>query len=324
MEESAVNRTTMNDVHPCYEIHNSNYLFTNSPSVMCVLLYSFLVLLSVVTICGNMLVILSVICFKQLQSPTNYLILSLALADLLVGILVHPLSMAFSLSSCIYHEELFCKIRASFDISLSSCSILHLCCISVDRYYAVCRPLTYESKITNSVVVVMILTSWVVSVLIGISILIGGLNNEQCEEQCFIDILLENTVGPVFSFYLPVIIMLCIYLKIFLVAQRHVRSIRNTTALADVSKMQSKATKTLAVVLGAFLLCWTPFFLCITFGPFTPLSIPVSVIETLNWLTLANSMLNPFIYAFFYSRFRVAFKMIISGKIFQPDFNSLP
>lgn len=320
----AVNRTAMDDVHPCYEIHDFNYIFTSSPSIMCVLLYAFLVILSAVIIGGNMLVILSVICFKQLQSPTNYLILSLALADLLVGLLVYPLSMAFSLSSCVYHEELFCKIRASFDISLSSCSILHLCCISVDRYYAVCQPLTYESKITNSVVGVMILVSWVVSVLIGIAILIGGLNAEQCEERCFIDILLENTVGPALSFYLPVVIMLCIYLKIFLVARRHVHSIRSTTALADVSKMQRKATKTLAIVLGAFLLCWTPFFLCITFGPFTPLSIPVSVIETLNWFTLTNSMLNPFIYAFFYSRFRVAFKTIISRKIFQPDFNTLP
>lgn len=316
MEESAVNRTAMNDVHPCYEIHDFNYIFTNSPSIICVLLYIFLAILSVVTVCGNMLVILSVICFKQLQSPTNYLIISLALADLLVGILVYPLSMAFSLSSCLYHEELVCKIRASFDISLSSCSILHLCCISIDRYYAVCRPLMYESKITNSVVVVMILICWVVSVLIGISILIGGLNDEQCEEGCFIDVLLENTVGPVLSFYLPVVIMLCIYLKIFLVAQRHVRSIQSTAALADVSKMQRKATKTLAIVLGAFLLCWTPFFLCVTVWPFSPLSIPVSAIETLNWFTLANSMLNPFIYAFFYSRFRVAFKTIILGKIF--------
>lgn len=324
MDASAVNGTAMHDVHPCYEIRDSNYIFTNTPSIMCVLLYTFLVMLSVVTICGNVLVILSIICFKQLQSPTNYLLLSLALADLLVGILVYPLSMAFSLSSCLYREELFCKIRASFDITLSTSSILHLCCISVDRYYAVCRPLTYDSKITSSVAAVMIATSWVVSVLIGVSILISGLSDEQCEEQCFIDVLFENTIGPVLSFYLPVIIILCIYLKIFLVAQRHVRSIRSTTALADVSKMQRKATKTLAVVLGAFLLCWTPFFLCITFAPFTPLSVTASVIETLNWFTLANSMLNPFIYAFFYGRFRTAFKRIIFGKIFQPDFNTLP
>ncbi|XP_042370371.1 trace amine-associated receptor 1-like, partial [Plectropomus leopardus] len=77
----------------------------------------------------------------------------------------------------------------------------------------------------------------------------------------------------------PVIIMLCIYLKIFLVAQRQARSIQNTKSRATV------------------------------------MSIPV--FDTLNWLALSNSLLNPFIYAFFYSWFRSAFRMIISGKVFQ-------
>uniref|UniRef100_A0A4W6D1Q9 G-protein coupled receptors family 1 profile domain-containing protein n=1 Tax=Lates calcarifer TaxID=8187 RepID=A0A4W6D1Q9_LATCA len=296
-----------------------------TPSVMCVLLYIFLVLLSVITICGNFLVIISIIYFKQLHTPTNYLILSLAVADLLVGIVVFPFSMAFSLSSCLYHEGLFCKVRSSCDISLSTCSILNLCCISVDRYYAVCQPLTYRSKINHCVVVIMILVSWGISALIGIGVIIAGLNNEKCEDRCLIDVLMANTIGPIFSFYLPVIIMLCIYLKIFLVAQRQARSIHNTNCQstksgATVSKMERKATKTLATVLGVFLLCWTPFFFCITFLPVSNNSVPVPVIETLNWLTLSNSMLNPFIYAFFYSWFRSAFRMIISGKIFQGDF----
>ncbi|XP_044025385.1 trace amine-associated receptor 1-like [Siniperca chuatsi] len=320
------NRTAIvNDIHPCYEIDNFNYILTNIPSIICVLLYIFLALLSVVTICGNLLVIISIIYFKQLHTPTNYLILSLAVADLLVGIIVFPFSMAFSLSSCLYHEDLFCKVRGSFDISLSTCSILNLCCISIDRYYAVCQPLTYRTKINHRVVVVMILVSWGVSVLIGISVIIAGLNNDKCEERCLIDVLIKNTIGPILSFYLPVIIMLCIYLRIFLVAQRQARSIQNTTCQgtksgATVNKMERKATKTLAIVLGVFVLCWLPFFLCVTFVPFSNNSVPGSVVETLNWLTLSNSMLNPFIYAFFYRWFRSAFRMIISGKIFQGDF----
>nr|XP_046230027.1 trace amine-associated receptor 1-like [Scatophagus argus] len=324
--ELSVNRTTIGtEIHPCYEIDNFNYKLTNNPSIMCVLLYIFLVSLSVITICGNLLVLISIIYFKQLHTPTNYLILSLAVADLLVGIIVFPLSMAFSLSSCLYYEDLFCKVRGSFDISLSTCSILNLCCISIDRYYAVCQPLTYRTKINHSVVAIMILVSWVVSALIGIGVITGGLNNDKCEDRCLIDVLIANTVGPILSFYLPVIIMLCIYFKIFLVAQRQANSIQNKTCQgtksgATVSKMERKATKTLAIVLGVFLLCWTPFFLYITFVPLSNKSAPVPVIETLNWLALSNSMFNPFIYAFFYSWFRAAFRMIISGKIFQGDF----
>ncbi|XP_044026033.1 trace amine-associated receptor 1-like isoform X3 [Siniperca chuatsi] len=324
--ELTINGTyTINDIHPCYESDNTTYVFTSNPSITCVLLYIFLGSLSVVTICGNLLVIISIIYFKQLHIPTNYLILSLAVADLLVGVLVFPFSMAFTVSSCLYHEDLFCKIRDSFDVSLCTSSILNLCCISIDRYYAVCQPLTYRTKINVHVTVIMILVSWGISALIGIGIIIAGFSQGTCEEMCSVDVVMANTMGPVFSFYFPAIIMLCIYLKIFLVAQRQAKSIQNTTCQstksgATVSKMERKATKTLAIVMGVFLLCLTPYFLCVNFQPFAYNPPPVLVIETLNWLTLSNSMLNPLIYAFFYRWFRSAFRMIISGKIFQGDF----
>ncbi|XP_024866348.1 trace amine-associated receptor 1-like [Kryptolebias marmoratus] len=288
------------------------------------MLYGFLTLLSVVTVCGNFLVIMSVFYFKQLHTPTNFLILSLAVTDLLVGIIVFPLSTAFSFNSCMYHEDLFCKIRDSFKIYLCTCSILHLCCISIDRYYAVCHPLTYKSKISRHVVVIMIGVSWSASVLIGIAVTTPK-SEKKCQETCFIDVLMAS-LGPIFAFYLPLIIMLCIYQKIFLVAQRQARSIQARTKFgATVSKMERKATKTLVVVLGVFLFCWTPCFLCIAFVPFNNNSVPIPVIKSLVCLALTNSTLNAFIYAFFYSWFRSAFKIIMSGKILHgEDQGSLP
>ncbi|XP_047430030.1 trace amine-associated receptor 1-like [Mugil cephalus] len=314
----------VDDIHPCYESYNLTFIFTSNPSIVCVLLYVFLGSLCLVTICGNLLVMISIIYFKQLHTPTNYLILSLAVADLLVGVLVFPFSMAFTVTSCLYHENLICKIRDSFDVSLCTSSILNLCCISIDRYYAVCQPLTYRTKINTRVTLIVILLCWGVSVLIGIGIIIAGFSQGTCEEMCSVDVVVANTIGPVFSFYLPAIIMLCIYLKIFLVAQKQVKSIQNTTCRstksgAIVSKMERKATKTLAIVMGVFLLCLTPYFICVVFQPLADNPPSVPVIETLNWLALSNSMLNPLIYAFFYSWFRSAFRMIISGKIFHSN-----
>ncbi|XP_023125004.3 trace amine-associated receptor 1-like [Amphiprion ocellaris] len=310
-------------IHPCYESNNASYFFTSNPSIICVLLYMFLGSLSVVTICGNLLVIISIIYFKQLHNPTNYLILSLAVADLLVGVLVFPFSMVFTVTFCLYHEDFMCKMRDSFDVSLCTSSILNLCCISIDRYYAVCQPLTYRTTITAHVTVIMILVSWGVSAFVAVGIITAGFSQGTCEETCTVDIIMANIMGPVFSFYLPAIIMLSIYLRIFLVAQKQVNSIQNTTKSgAAVSRMERKATKTLAIVMGVFLLCLTPYFLCIGLQLFASHSTPVPVIETLNWLTLSNSMLNPFIYAFFYSWFRSAFRMIISGKIFQEDLSN--
>ena len=74
--------------------------------------------------------------------------------------------------------------------------------------------------------------------------------------------------------------------------------------------------------MGVFLMCWLPFFLLTTFLSFHHVYMPLSLNELVNWLALTNSTLNPFIYAFFYSWFRSAFKMIISGKIFQGDFSN--
>ncbi|XP_058470016.1 trace amine-associated receptor 1-like [Solea solea] len=315
----------VDDLHPCYESTNTSYVFASDPSLTCVLVYIILGLLSVATICGNLLVIISIIYFKQLHTPTNYLILSLAVADLLVGVLVFPFSMAFTVTSCLFHQDFMCQIRDSFDVSLCTASILHLCCISIDRYYAVCQPLTYKVKINVRVTAVMILVTWGISALIGICIIIAGFSQGTCEETCSVDVVMANTMGPVFSFYLPAIIMLAIYFKIFLVAQQQVKSIQNTTfqstsSGAAVSKMEKKATKTLATVMGVFLLCMIPYFLCIVFQPLTYYPPPIPLIETLNWLTLSNSMLNPLIYAFFYSWFRSAFRIIISGKIFKGDF----
>ncbi|KAK2809439.1 hypothetical protein Q5P01_000541 [Channa striata] len=314
-----------NNIHPCYQTVNFSYVRTSSPSAVCVLIYILLGLLSVTTICGNLLIIISIMYFKQLHTPTNSLILSLAVADLLVGILVCPFSMAFSLSSCLHYEDLFCKVRGSFDVTLSTSSILNLCCISVDRYYAVCHPLTYRTKINGWVVVVMIVVSWGASAVVAISLVIAGLNQGECKEKCVFDVALATTVGIVLSFYLPLIIMLCFYLKIFLVAQRQARSIHITACQskrpgAAVSRMERKATKTLATVMGVFLICWTPFFLCMTFQSVSDYAASAPVIETLNWLALSNSMLNPFIYAFFYKWFRSAVRIIVSGKIFQGDF----
>ncbi|XP_061602950.1 trace amine-associated receptor 1-like [Cololabis saira] len=299
MEAEQSDNTSVNVIHPCYESHDATLIFTSNPSITCVCLYVFLGLLSLITICGNLLVIIAIIYFRQLHTPTNYLILSLAVADLLVGVLVFPFSMTVTVTSCWYNEDLFY------------------------RYFAVCQPLTYKSKMTDRIVGLMILLSWGVSALIGIGIIVAGFNQGKCEESCVIDALISTTLACIFSFYIPVIIMLSIYLKIFLVALKQVNSIQSTThqcSRAAVSKMERKATKTLAVVMGVFIFCWTPYFLCIIFQPLLNDVTPIAVIETLNWLTLSNSTLNPFIYAFFYKWFRSAFIMIISGKIFQGNF----
>ncbi|XP_059212943.1 trace amine-associated receptor 1-like [Centropristis striata] len=258
---------------------------------------------AILIMCGNLLVIISIIYFKQLHTPTNYLILSLAVADLLVGVVVLPFSIILTVTSCWYLEYL------------------------LYRYYAVCQPLSYRTKMNVHVIVVMILLNWTVSALLGIGITIRGLNEGKSNRCVIFQHTSSAIMGTAFVFYIPAFIMFSIYLKIFIVAQRQARSIQNTTCQrkksgAAISKRERKATKTLAVVMGVFLICWTPFVLCITSYPLSNYTTPVPLIETFKWLGWSNSMLNPLVYGFFYRWFRSSFRMIISGKIFQGDFTN--
>ncbi|XP_029966729.1 trace amine-associated receptor 1-like [Salarias fasciatus] len=295
-----------------------------SVTVTSYLLCAFVGSLSVLVTCGNCLVIISIMYFKQLHTPTNYLILSLAVADLLVGIIVLPFSTVLSVTLCWDVTGLLCKVRGFFDMLLCTSSILNLCFISIDRYFVVCQPLTYRTKMNTRVTGIMILVSWAVPAVLSIGIALRDRNRQQSAASNMKCDIYQNTqstlAGAIFAFYLPAVIILSIYLKILMVAHRQARSIQiMTKSGAAVSKMERKATKTLAVVVGVFLMSWTPFFLSITCHSLTNYSLPGPVLETLKWFGWSNSMLNPLVYGLFYSWFRRAFKMIISGKVFQGD-----
>ncbi|XP_036406081.1 trace amine-associated receptor 4-like [Megalops cyprinoides] len=294
-------------------------------------MYMFMVATILMTICGNLLVIISISHFRQLQSPTNLLVLSLACVDCLLGTFVMPYSTVRSVESCWYYGETVCKIHSGFDVTMSIASILHLCLISVDRYLAICKPLLYRSRVTMEKVSGLIGITWLFSfgVMLARVNLVGieeMLMMHSCVGTC-VQIFNKKwgVVAAFVAFFIPGAVMASLYMKIFHVARRHVRVIHGSKARpgalhdknSNSEHKEKKAAKTLGIVMGVFMLCWLPFFIMLVTNPFLNFSTPSNVADALVWFGYFNSTCNPLIYGFFYPWFRKVFKMIISGRIFD-------
>lgn len=167
----------------CHNIINISCVTRNWSNDVRASLYSLMMIIILVTLFGNLIVIISISHFKELHTPTNWLIQSMATVDFLLGCLVMPYSMVRSVDRCWYFGEVFCKIHTGTDIMLSSASIFHLSFISIDRYYAVCDPLRYKAKISILVIFVMIFISWSIPALFAFGIIFLELNIKGTEQM---------------------------------------------------------------------------------------------------------------------------------------------
>ncbi|XP_078504112.1 trace amine-associated receptor 3-like [Lissotriton helveticus] len=297
-------------------------------------MYSFLVVSITITIFGNLAIIISISHFKQLHSPTNFLILSMAATDFLLGFIIMPYSMIRSVEKCWLFGDMFCRIHYSFDLMLSVISIFHLCSIAVDRFYAVCDPLRYSTKMTMAVIRGLVVFCWSVPAVFAFGVVItdshvSGIEGYETLVACFS--LCPITFNKLWSivmfiacFFAPGSVMVGIYIKIFVVSKRHAQIIKQMSSMGHdeanhnlSNKTDRKAAKTLGIVMGVFLACWLPVFIVILIDPVLGYSTPEDLFDALNWLGYINSTCNPLIYGFFYPWFRKALGYIVSGKIFE-------
>ncbi|KAG7317611.1 hypothetical protein KOW79_018646 [Hemibagrus wyckioides] len=178
------------------------------------MLYSLLILAIVF---GNVLVCLAVVREKSLQTTTNYLVVSLAVADLLVASLVMPWAVYLEVvgGSWLF-SRLYCNIFVMLDVMMCTASILNLCAISIDRYTAVVMPVLYNT--TNSSrkrVSVMIATVWILAFAVSCPLLFG-FNTTDDPLVCSISNPDFVIYSSVVSFYLPFIVTLLVYVRIYI------------------------------------------------------------------------------------------------------------
>ncbi|GAA6215381.1 D(4) dopamine receptor-like [Lates japonicus] len=350
------------------------------------------VLLIVVIICGNLLVCLSVFTEKALKTTTNYFIVSLAVADLMLAVLVLPLFVYSEFQDGVWTlSTTICDGLMTMDVMLCTASIFNLCAISIDRFIAVSIPLNYNRKHVDLRQVVLLSATWIVALAVASPIMFG-INNVPGRDPT--ECKLENTdyvlYSSVCSFFIPCPIMLLLYCGMFRGLRRWEEArkakLRNsiqacrklqeaaaslpplaslppplppiiereltdnpdepstfpstdrpfhseykdgpvpTVSFAEIkfnpdphrrkrakiNSRERKAMKVLPVVVGAFLFCWTPFFVLHTMrARCQDCQVPPALMSIVTWLGYVNSALNPVIYTVFNTEFRNFFKKFL-------------
>ncbi|EAA06361.5 AGAP000045-PA [Anopheles gambiae str. PEST] len=210
-----------------------------------------LAFINVLVIVGNCLVIAAVLCSHKLRSVTNFFIVSLAVADLLVGLAVLPFSATWEVFKVWIFGDVWCRIWLAVDVWMCTASILNLCAISLDRYVAVTRPVTYPSIMSTRRAKSLIAGLWVLSFVICFPPLVGWKEQKVKENvyyqygnytlvsvtpspapplPCPWTCELTNDAGYVVysalgSFYIPMFVMLFFYWRIYRAAVRTTRAI---------------------------------------------------------------------------------------------------
>uniref|UniRef100_A0A8C0CLH0 D(2) dopamine receptor n=1 Tax=Balaenoptera musculus TaxID=9771 RepID=A0A8C0CLH0_BALMU len=178
-----------------------------------------LTLLIFVIVFGNVLVCMAVSREKALQTTTNYLIVSLAVADLLVATLVMPWVVYLEVVGEWKFSRIHCDIFVTLDVMMCTASILNLCAISIDRYTAVAMPMLYNTRYSSKRrVTVMISIVWVLSFTISCPLLFGLNNTDQ--NECIIANPAFVVYSSIVSFYVPFLVTLLVYIKIYIVLRR--------------------------------------------------------------------------------------------------------
>lgn len=178
-------------------------------------------LLTLLTAIVNIGVITAICTTKKLHLPANYLICSLAVTDCLVAVLVMPLSILYITTETWWLGQVVCEVWLSVDMTCCTCSILHLCVIALDRYWAITKAIEYARKRTPRRAVVMVTCVWVISVFISVPPLFWRHRALDASSECFIE---HDQVGySIYStfgaFYIPMTLILILYSRIYRAAK---------------------------------------------------------------------------------------------------------
>uniref|UniRef100_A0A8D2KX37 Adenosine receptor A2 n=1 Tax=Varanus komodoensis TaxID=61221 RepID=A0A8D2KX37_VARKO len=281
--------------------------------------------IALLAVLGNVLVCWAVCLNSNLQNATNYFVVSLAVADIAVGVLAVPFAIAISTGFCAFFHG--CLFIACFVLVLTQSSIFSLLAIAIDRIIAIRVPLRYNALVTSLRAKGIIAICWVLSFAIGLTPMLGWHGCSSPLVPCLFEAVVPMEYMVYYNFFAcvltPLLLMLGIYLKIFMAARRQLKQIENKMVHGERSRSvlqrEVHAAKSLAIIVGLFAFCWLPLHtvncythFCEGCGHPPPWLMYLAIL-----LSHANSVVNPLIYAYRIREFRHTFRKIIGKACVQ-------
>ena len=336
-------RTNITDQCCAESLNNSEFRLVTSlwPFSAVIVTFLLMIIINVATIVGNMIVIVAVTKIDALKKmANNQAVISLAVADLLVGLLVMPCAIDSILVGRWRFGHIWGKLNAFGNFCFCISSIMHLALLSVDRYIAISRPLGYVSIVTKSRARIACFFLWMYSTFWALPPLFGVSSYEcfipyvgKCLKKDWVQtqLALAFTVAVVCGTYgSAVVVMFYVYTKIFIAIYKQSRTIgvamdvlrRNSLETARINSPAKKGVITVLIVIGTYMVCWSPFciLLFIQMSQGKEAGGPAADLITM-FIGFANSACNPIIYCIRHRAFREAAKaLFLRNEFFQRIF----
>ncbi|XP_077998719.1 5-hydroxytryptamine receptor 6-like [Glandiceps talaboti] len=299
-----------------------------------VLIGAILTIIIITTVLGNALVLLAIFTQRSLQVVSNFFLVSLAMADILVGVFVMPLAMLDKMFGYWIFGSEICALWTSLNVMLTSASILSLCIISVDRYLIITAPLKYKHRMSPQRALFLIFCAWSLSTLATIlpihfhwhgptvDSVVELHNVTAILPQCmFVVTKTYALCTSILFFFVPLMLIMYTYTQIFRAAREQANRIGPLPSVDDDSVVHvkdtwysrlkqrhqnlkgKKAMKTLGIIVGTFWITWLPFYILIIIEAFCACMHP-NLHSLLTWLGYCNSTVNPIIYPMLMRDFR--------------------